>query len=231
MLILHVSYRCRGRIAVNNPFCWKSQQTREQIKSFSVITCQSSKDMNWLHEREPVVLESSDEILQWLDHHQYPLDTALKMLKSRDGVLGYHPADRSLVNYPQQYKSIECIMPHEDESNDKKPNKLGVVPKGQPRIDAFFKQKGTPLKISSSSASKTKLESVKKIDADDDEKKSGYDAGDYGQDKADDDEDIVEVGRVYKRTSAKAFGDDDDANNQSSKKVPEREAAKPENSA
>lgn len=35
--------------------------------TFAIITAPASKSMSWLHDRQPVILSSVDDIMQWLD--------------------------------------------------------------------------------------------------------------------------------------------------------------------
>ena len=35
--------------------------------SFSIVTTPASKDFDWLHDRQPVILVSEDNIIKWLD--------------------------------------------------------------------------------------------------------------------------------------------------------------------
>lgn len=35
--------------------------------SFSIVTTPASKDFDWLHDRQPVILVSEDDIIKWLD--------------------------------------------------------------------------------------------------------------------------------------------------------------------
>lgn len=41
--------------------------SERSLWSFSIVTTPASKDFEWLHDRQPVVLVSEDDIIKWLD--------------------------------------------------------------------------------------------------------------------------------------------------------------------
>jgi putative SOS response-associated peptidase YedK len=59
---------------------WKSPETGEEIRSFSIITCKSNSKLTKIHERMPVVLSPKDEEF-WLDPDHEDLKGLKKLLK------------------------------------------------------------------------------------------------------------------------------------------------------
>jgi len=45
----------------------RASGSEQPLWSFSIITTPASKDFEWLHDRQPVILTSEDDITKWLD--------------------------------------------------------------------------------------------------------------------------------------------------------------------
>lgn len=69
---------------------WKSPEDGSVIYSYSVITMDSCPSFSWIHERMPAVLETEDEINQWLDFTNLSPQEALLKLKPSTA-LASHP--------------------------------------------------------------------------------------------------------------------------------------------
>jgi putative SOS response-associated peptidase YedK len=53
----------------------------DTIYSFTIITFESDDKFSWLHHRTPAILETEDQIRDWLDYERIPSKEALKMIK------------------------------------------------------------------------------------------------------------------------------------------------------
>lgn len=59
---------------------WQSQETDEEVYSFSIITTQANSFMKKIHDRMPVILEPKDEEL-WLDPDVQDLEKLKELIK------------------------------------------------------------------------------------------------------------------------------------------------------
>lgn len=72
----------------------------------TIITRESDESMSWLHHRIPIVLDSMEDIENWLNPEKYNYEEALKKLpvytqekpRSEQYKLRYHIVDKSYVN-------------------------------------------------------------------------------------------------------------------------------------
>lgn len=53
----------------NNGDCYLKQQTgsSEPLWTFTIVTTDASKDLSWLHDRQPVILPDEHALSVWLD--------------------------------------------------------------------------------------------------------------------------------------------------------------------
>lgn len=52
----------------------------DSIYSFTIITHQSDDHFSWLHERVPAILETEEQVRDWLDYERVPHNRALKLI-------------------------------------------------------------------------------------------------------------------------------------------------------
>lgn len=83
---------------------WKSDEG-SVIYSYSVITMESSPKVNWIHERMPAILETEDEVRNWLDSAHVSSQKALSNLKPSTNVCIY-PVSTQVNNVRNQDTSL-----------------------------------------------------------------------------------------------------------------------------
>ncbi|CRL04210.1 CLUMA_CG017293, isoform A [Clunio marinus] len=91
----------------------------DSLYSFTVITYESDKHFDWLHHRTPAILETEDQISDWLDYERIPSKEALNVIKHPKSIVWYQ-----VSNYVNSTKNKleQCRKPIEDvkaESNKK----------------------------------------------------------------------------------------------------------------
>ncbi|GLG99161.1 Embryonic stem cell-specific 5-hydroxymethylcytosine-binding protein [Gryllus bimaculatus] len=77
----------------------------EEIYSCTVITMESNETLSWLHHRTPAVLESDEQVSDWLDAGNVPSKKALDLI-TPPKTLSWHPVS-TLVNNSRN-KDEEC---------------------------------------------------------------------------------------------------------------------------
>ena len=78
--------------------CVQYEGTEEKIYTYSIVTTDSNKQLNFLHDRMPVILENgSAEVRTWLDPGRYEWSKELQtLLKPFDGELECYPVDKAV---------------------------------------------------------------------------------------------------------------------------------------
>lgn len=76
---------------------WKSPEDGNLIFSYSVVTMDSCPAFSWIHERMPAVLETEEDIDDWLDFTRVPAQQALTKLKAST-ILICHPVSTDVNN-------------------------------------------------------------------------------------------------------------------------------------
>ncbi|XP_053325389.1 abasic site processing protein HMCES [Spea bombifrons] len=87
--------------------CWEAP-SGEKLYTYTIITVDSSKSMDWIHDRMPAILDGNEQIEKWLDFGQVPTQEALKLIHPIENVT-YHPVS-SIVNSSRN-NTAECISP------------------------------------------------------------------------------------------------------------------------
>lgn len=85
--------------------CW-TNDNGDHIYSYSIITFESDDKFNWLHHRSPAILETEQQIDDWLDFKRVTDTKALLNLLTPAKLLQWHPVS-SLVNNARN-KSEDC---------------------------------------------------------------------------------------------------------------------------
>uniref|UniRef100_A0A8C5PH64 Abasic site processing protein HMCES n=1 Tax=Leptobrachium leishanense TaxID=445787 RepID=A0A8C5PH64_9ANUR len=87
--------------------CWEAPDG-ELLYSYTIITVDASKTMNWIHDRMPALLDGEDAVHKWLDFAEVPVQDALKLVHSIENVT-YHPVSPVVNN--SRNNVPECISP------------------------------------------------------------------------------------------------------------------------
>ncbi|XP_054472902.1 abasic site processing protein HMCES [Anoplopoma fimbria] len=88
--------------------CWTPPGGGEPLYTYSVITANSSQNLESIHDRMPAVLDGEEEVRKWLDFGEVKSLDAMKLLQSKN-TLTFHPVS-SLVNNSRN-NSPECLQP------------------------------------------------------------------------------------------------------------------------
>ncbi|XP_063283448.1 abasic site processing protein HMCES [Pelobates fuscus] len=87
--------------------CWEAPNG-ELLYSYTIITVDSSKSMNWIHDRMPAILDTDEAIQKWLDFAEVPTQEALKLIYPIENVT-CHPVSPIVNN--SRNNVPECISP------------------------------------------------------------------------------------------------------------------------
>lgn len=81
----------------------------EPVESFSIVTAEPSSDINQIHDRMPVLIESTD-IALWLDPDPVLFDRQIVLLRpAPTGTLQFHPVSKHVNS--SRNEGPECIEP------------------------------------------------------------------------------------------------------------------------
>ncbi len=99
--------------------CVKYEDTEEKIYSYTIITTDSNKQLNFLHDRMPVILNpGTEEIKTWLDPTRNKWSKELQvMLKPFEGELECYPVDQAVGKVGNNSPSF--IVPVDSKENKK----------------------------------------------------------------------------------------------------------------
>lgn len=84
---------------------WKNPQDGSIIYSYSVITMESSSAVSWIHERMPAILDTDEEVANWLDSYNISVKKALSNLKASVN-LCVHPVSTAVNNVRNQDRNL-----------------------------------------------------------------------------------------------------------------------------
>ncbi|XP_069499446.1 abasic site processing protein HMCES [Ambystoma mexicanum] len=88
--------------------CWEPPSGEEPLYSYSIITVEASKGVNFIHHRMPAILDGDEAIQKWLDFGQVPAQEALKYIEPIENV-ACHPVS-TIVNNARN-NTPECTVP------------------------------------------------------------------------------------------------------------------------
>ncbi|XP_037034284.1 abasic site processing protein HMCES-like [Bradysia coprophila] len=80
----------------------------DDMYSYTVITFESDDKFSWLHHRSPAILETEEQLADWLDYKRVPMDDAMKCLRPATS-LKWHQVSNIVNN--SRNKSDECNKP------------------------------------------------------------------------------------------------------------------------
>lgn len=93
---------------------WKND-AGESLYSFTVLTFESDEHFKWLHHRTPAILETEQQISDWLDFERIPSDNALKVIKHPTTIV-WHEVSNYVNN--SRNKSETCNKPMERKKSE-----------------------------------------------------------------------------------------------------------------
>lgn len=85
---------------------WTPPGESEPLYSYSVITVDSSPALSWLHDRMPAILTSDEEIEQWLNFEDIPLNKAVSCIRPVTCIES-HPVSTVVNN--SRNNTAECV--------------------------------------------------------------------------------------------------------------------------
>ncbi|KAG9483934.1 hypothetical protein GDO78_009705 [Eleutherodactylus coqui] len=88
--------------------CWEPPEGEDTLYSYTVITVDASKSINWIHDRMPAILDGDEEIRKWLDFGEVPAKEALKVIRPIESIT-CHPVS-TVVNNARN-NTPECVAP------------------------------------------------------------------------------------------------------------------------
>uniref|UniRef100_A0A336MIK4 Abasic site processing protein HMCES n=1 Tax=Culicoides sonorensis TaxID=179676 RepID=A0A336MIK4_CULSO len=103
---------------------------RMGIQCNTIITFESDKTLAWLHHRTPAVLETDQQVEDWLDFKRVPEAEALKLLKPPKNIVWYQVSN--LVNNSRN-KSDSCNKPMSAEKTPKSKMMQNWLKKASPK--------------------------------------------------------------------------------------------------
>lgn len=85
---------------------WQPPDGSPPLYSYSVLTLDSSPAMAWIHHRMPAILTTDEEVADWLDFAEVPLDKAVKCIHATD-MIQLHMVSPMVNN--SRNKSPKCV--------------------------------------------------------------------------------------------------------------------------
>jgi len=94
---------------------WIDKDTNDHLYSVTIMTTTPAKDLEWLHNRQPVILTNEEDRRKWLDCEHFSFKDVKYMLKcSQKGELEWYPVDRCVGNV--RNKQLQCVVPLQEKS-------------------------------------------------------------------------------------------------------------------
>lgn len=95
---------------------WQDEN-KDPIYSFTIITFESDSTLKWLHHRTPAILETDQQVSDWLNFEKFPSHIALKIIKNPKTIV-WHPVSNYVNN--SRNKSEICNQPLSEDKKDVK---------------------------------------------------------------------------------------------------------------
>ncbi|XP_043563550.1 abasic site processing protein HMCES [Chiloscyllium plagiosum] len=89
---------------------WAPPGGGEDFYTYTVITVDASKAMDWIHDRMPAILDGEEAVRMWLDYGQVPAMEALKLIHPTERI-ALHPVSTVVNNSRNDF--LDCIKPIE----------------------------------------------------------------------------------------------------------------------
>ncbi|XP_067908452.1 abasic site processing protein HMCES isoform X1 [Heterodontus francisci] len=90
--------------------CWRPPSGGEALYTYTIITVDASKAMNWIHDRMPAILDGEEAVRMWLDYGEVPVMEAIKLIHSTE-CIALHPVSTVVNNSRNDF--LDCIKPIE----------------------------------------------------------------------------------------------------------------------
>lgn len=84
---------------------WRSHEDGSLVQSYSVVTMDASPAFAFIHERMPAVLETEEDVNNWLDSAHVPAEKAISKLKASTN-LPFHPVSPDVGSVKNQERSL-----------------------------------------------------------------------------------------------------------------------------
>jgi len=105
---------------------WNDEEG-DSIFSYTVLTYESDKHLSWLHHRTPAILETEEQVSDWLNFEKVPAHLSLKVIKHPTTIV-WHQVSNYVNN--SRNKSELCNKPRsESKSGASQKNLLSWVKK------------------------------------------------------------------------------------------------------
>ncbi|DAA16741.1 TPA: chromosome 3 open reading frame 37 [Bos taurus] len=88
--------------------CWEPPAGGDCLYSYSIITVDSCKVLNDIHNRMPAILDGEEAVSKWLDFGEVPAQEALKLIRPTENI-AFHRVS-SVVNSSWN-NAPECVLP------------------------------------------------------------------------------------------------------------------------
>lgn len=90
--------------------CWRPADGGDILYSYTVITVDASKTMDWVHDRMPAILDGDEAVRRWLDFGEISTEEAVKLIHPIENIC-LHPVS-TIVNSTRN-NTNECVEPIE----------------------------------------------------------------------------------------------------------------------
>lgn len=87
----------------------------DSIYSFTIITYESDAHLSWLHHRTPAILETEQQISDWLNFNRIPSELALKVIKHPKTII-WHQVSHTVNS--SRNKSDQCNKPKDEKKSE-----------------------------------------------------------------------------------------------------------------
>ena len=95
---------------------WKDD-AGESLYSFTVITFESDDKLKWLHNRTPAILETEEQVSDWLDFNRVPSEAALKVIKHPTNIM-WHQVSNYVNNSRNKLETCNKPIDHKKEESN-----------------------------------------------------------------------------------------------------------------
>ncbi len=91
---------------------WKPPNGGDPLYTYTVLTVDASPELDWLHDRMPVLL-NADGVRKWLDVENYSFDDVAPLLRAFRGPLRWHAVSDLVGNVKND--GAQLIAPREEQ--------------------------------------------------------------------------------------------------------------------
>lgn len=140
---------------------WTSTEG-EEVMSYTVVTMESGKKFGELHHRVPAILETDQDVEDWLDHSRLGYKEALANLKNETEIT-WHPVSKSVNNSRNQEGDLMSPASLDQKPKETASSKLMAswLSKAPPKQSGIKKEPTTPDSIKKESQAASVKKEVK----------------------------------------------------------------------